>query len=82
MLTIENPVHTSPLTVTTSTSRATFLLPQSRVMEAMKTQYRVDQQVKFLHLQAEAESLFQQLKAIQHQRGIVPETVLEEAMMR
>ncbi|WP_421654908.1 hypothetical protein [Leptothermofonsia sp. ETS-13] len=41
---------------------------QSRLLEAMKTQYRLDQQVKFLHLQAETESLLQQLKAIKQQR--------------
>lgn len=42
---------------------------QSRLMEAMKSQYSVAQQVKFLHLQAEAESLFQQLKVMQQRQG-------------
>jgi hypothetical protein len=83
MLTIEKPVSASTLTLEVPASQASpSLHQQSRVMEAMKTQYRVDQQVKFLHLQAEAESLFQQLKAIQHQRGIVSETVLEEVLAR
>lgn len=42
---------------------------QSRLMEAMKSQYSVAQQVKFLHLQAEAESLFQQLKVMQQRQA-------------
>jgi len=42
--------------------------PQSRLLEAMKSQYQIDQQVKFLHLQAEAESLLNQLQAIKQQR--------------
>ena len=41
---------------------------QSRLLEAMKAQYRLDQQEKFLHLQAETESLLQQLKALKEQR--------------
>lgn len=41
---------------------------QSRLLKAMKSQYPLDQQVKFLHLQADAESLLQQLQAIKQQR--------------
>lgn len=41
---------------------------QSRVLEAMKAQYRIDQQVKFLHLQAEADTLLQQLQVMKQQR--------------
>ncbi len=41
---------------------------QSRWLEAMKKQYRLDQQEKFLHLQAETECLLQQLQAIKQQR--------------
>jgi predicted esterase YcpF (UPF0227 family) len=41
---------------------------QSRLMKAMKSQYRLDQQMEFLNLQAEMETLLQQLKAIQQQR--------------
>jgi hypothetical protein len=52
------------------------------MIEAMKTQYRIDQQVKFLHLQAEAETLFQQLKAIQRKREVISQPVLEEMLMR
>ncbi len=44
---------------------------QSRILEAMKTQYRLDQQVKFLSLQAETESLLQQLQALKQQRETV-----------
>ncbi|MBW4582922.1 MAG: hypothetical protein KME42_25420 [Tildeniella nuda ZEHNDER 1965/U140] len=41
---------------------------RSRLIEAMKSQYQLDQQVKFLHLQAEADSLLQQLQSIKQQR--------------
>jgi len=41
---------------------------QSRLMQAMRSQYRLDQQLAFLNLQAEAESLFQQLQVIKQQR--------------
>jgi ABC-type tungstate transport system permease subunit len=55
-------------TAAQTTVRTTTPTQQSRLLEAMKSQYRVDQQVKFLHLQAETESLLQQLKAIQKRR--------------
>ena len=42
--------------------------PQSRLLEAMKSQYQLDQQVKFLHLQAETETLLQQLQVLKQQR--------------
>jgi hypothetical protein len=42
--------------------------PQSRLLEAMKSQYRLDQQVKFLHLQAETETLLQHLQVLKQQR--------------
>ena len=41
---------------------------QTRLLEAMRSQYRLDQQVKFLHLQAEAETLLQQLQVLKQQR--------------
>jgi hypothetical protein len=56
-------------------SNQSAFLSQSRFLEAMKTQYRLDQQVKFLNLQAEAESLLQQLQAIKQQR----ETLIERS---
>jgi hypothetical protein len=37
-------------------------------MELMKSLYQADQQVKYLHLQAEVESLLQQLQILQQQR--------------
>lgn len=40
----------------------------SRTLNAMKSTYQLDQQVKLLHLHAETESLLQQLKAIKQQR--------------
>ncbi len=45
---------------------------QSRLLESMKAQYPLDQQVKFLHLQAETESLLQQLRAIKQKRDVSP----------
>ncbi len=44
---------------------------RSRLIEAMKSQYQLDQQVKFLHLQAEADSLLQQLQTLKQQRQTV-----------
>ncbi|MGI0486142.1 hypothetical protein ACN4EK_11940 [Pantanalinema rosaneae CENA516] len=51
-----------------TTGKAVQADRQSRVLEAMKAQYRIDQQVKFLHLQAEADTLFQQLQVMKQQR--------------
>jgi small-conductance mechanosensitive channel len=42
---------------------------RSRLIEAMKSQYHLDQQVKFLYLQAEADSLLQQLQVLKRQRA-------------
>lgn len=44
---------------------------RSRLIAAMKSQYQLDQQVKFLHLQAEADSLLQQLQTLKQQRQTV-----------
>ncbi|HAA32988.1 MAG TPA: hypothetical protein DCE56_41300 [Cyanobacteria bacterium UBA8553] len=38
------------------------------LLEQMKSPYRADQQVKYLHLQAEVESLLQQLEILKKQR--------------
>jgi len=43
-------------------------LVQPRTLEAMKAQYQLDQQEKFLSIRAEAETLLQQLQAIKQQR--------------
>jgi hypothetical protein len=42
--------------------------PQAR--DLTKTLYQVDQQVKFLHLQAEVESLLQQLEIMKQQKQV------------
>ncbi len=42
---------------------------RSRLIEAMKSQYQLNQQVEFLHLQAEADLLLKQLQALKHQRA-------------
>lgn len=47
---------------------------RSRLIEAMKAQYQLDQQVKFLHLQAEADSLLKQLQTLKQQRQAVEMT--------
>ncbi|NEQ71203.1 MAG: hypothetical protein F6J86_14255 [Symploca sp. SIO1B1] len=40
----------------------------SRVLELMKSLYQADQQVKYLHLQAEVDSLLQYQQIIKQQR--------------
>lgn len=40
----------------------------TRLLESMKSLYKADQQVKFLHLQAEVESLLIELQTIKQQR--------------
>ncbi len=49
---------------------------QARLMEALKAQYRADQQEKFLHLKAETDSLLQQLRAIKQQKEAQADPVL------
>ena len=41
---------------------------QVRLLKVMKSLYQVDQQAKFLHLQAETDSLLGQLQALKGQR--------------
>jgi hypothetical protein len=43
------------------------LSESDRLLERLKSQYAAAQQVKFLHLQAEAETLFQQLQTLRQQ---------------
>jgi len=50
----------------TNSSIEAFVQP--RTLEAMKAQYQLDQQEKFLSIRAEAETLLQQLQAIKQQR--------------
>ncbi len=47
---------------------STALSGSHRLMELMKSLYQADQQVKYLHLQAEVESLLQQLQILKQQR--------------
>lgn len=69
---VEVFTSSAAVSVAPTTVRATTPTPESRLFAALKSQYRVDQQVKFLHLQAETESLLQQLKAIQKRRQAAP----------
>lgn len=55
---------------------------QERLIKSLKAQYTADQQSKFLDLQAEAESLLQQLHAIKRQRETVGQRELVEAGAR
>ena len=49
-------------------NRATAVTGNPRLLELMKSTYQADQQVKYLHLQAEVESLLQQLQILKQQR--------------
>lgn len=55
-----NPEIASPSLASTSFARKT---------ESVKCPYKADQQVKFLHLQAEVESLLLELQTIKQQRS-------------
>jgi hypothetical protein len=70
MLTIEKPARISDSSEECSfqTMHDAEIRRQIRLMEAMKSQYGEDQQAKFLDLQAEADSLLQQLRALKEQR--------------
>jgi hypothetical protein len=49
-------------------NRSTVVTGNTRLLELMKSTYQADQQVKYLHLQAEVESLLQQLQILKQQR--------------
>lgn len=51
-----------------ATNRSSVASNENRLHELMKSIYQADQQVKYLHLQAEVDSLLQQLKIQQQQR--------------
>ncbi len=78
MLTTDSPANLSEQASPSSLSAvdAAEARRQARLMEALKAQYRADQQEKFLHLQAETDSLLQQLRAIKQQRETQPDPVL------
>jgi hypothetical protein len=73
MLLSERSLQAAAASIYNKSEYSTPAVPstQSRILEAMKTQYRLDQQVKFLSLQAETESLLQQLQALKQQREAV-----------
>lgn len=54
----DSPLGTSPSTQAT----------RDRLIKLMKNSYQADQQVKYLHLQAEVDSLLQQLQLLKQQR--------------
>ncbi len=78
MLTTDSPANLSGLTLGTDqlTEDNAEARRQARLMEALKAQYRADQQENFLHLQAETDSLLQQLRAIKQQKAAKPDPVL------
>ncbi len=49
-------------------NRSTAVTSKPHPVEQIKSPYRADQQVKYLHLQAEVESLLQQLQILKKQR--------------
>ena len=51
-------------------NRPTTPTGKSPRVEQMKSPYRADQQVKYLHLQAEVESLLQHLQILKQQRRV------------
>lgn len=59
----------SPSTVSLATkSSKTAVADNPRVLTLMKSLYQADQQVKYLYLQAEVDSLLQQLQILKQQR--------------
>jgi hypothetical protein len=71
MLTLSSSLVYSPTQIGDSksvTKRSTAVADNPRLMELMKSLYQADQQVKYLHLQAEVESLLQQLQILKQQR--------------
>ncbi len=67
-LILDNAARVSDSSTQAQSAGSTVAQQRARLIEAMKSQYPVDQQVKYLHLQAEADSLLQQLQALKQQR--------------
>jgi polyhydroxyalkanoate synthesis regulator phasin len=69
-LATDSPIRALNVPAQSATSVEAVAIDQqrSRLIKAMKSQYQLDQQVKFLHLQAEADSLLQQLQSLKQQR--------------
>jgi len=78
MVTSDSPANSSEITAESSqpTENNAEARRQARLMEALKVQYRADQQEKFLNLQAETDCLLQQLRAIKQQREAKLDPVL------
>lgn len=64
---LSNPSGTATLP-SSSDQNASLSSRPAVASELIKTPYPLDQQMKFLHLQAETESLLQQLRIIKQQR--------------
>ncbi|HEY9601968.1 MAG TPA: hypothetical protein V6C85_10185 [Allocoleopsis sp.] len=58
----------------TARNRLSVATDDPRVMKLMKSLYQADQQVKYLHLQAEVEFLLQQLQILKQQKQSSPES--------
>ncbi|MEH1778386.1 MAG: hypothetical protein V7K67_08845 [Nostoc sp.] len=59
----------------------TTLISSSTWNESKKPPYQVDQQIKFLHLAAEVESLWQQLQKTSPKKNLKPLSYLGENLI-
>ncbi|MGE5660500.1 MAG: hypothetical protein ACM37W_28260 [Actinomycetota bacterium] len=78
---MSNPSSTLSRSQSSSDNAQTLCCPalSANPTGTMKCVYQADQQVKFLHLQAEVESLLLQLQALKEQRSTsLPETSLSQ----
>ena len=62
------PPNPNRVAATESNGRTVYNASDQRLIKLMKSIYQADQQVKYLHLQAEVDSLLQQLQILQKQR--------------
>jgi len=63
-----SPTATLPVQCSSVQSNVA-LTDRDRMIETMKSLYQVDQQVKYLHLQAEAEALLQKVQVLKQQQS-------------
>ncbi len=63
----ESPSSLSNVTPGTMTSR-----DRSHAIETIQSMYHAAQHAEYLHLQAEAELLLQQIQTVQQRRGVQP----------
>lgn len=66
------PTPSSTLSRPQNLSSSLALPSQSRKEDKMPSIYSVDQQVKYLHLQAEVDTLLLQLQTLKQQRSLTP----------